>query len=311
MYLRRAPLLASLVAVLGLLPGMALGSMVFPETGVYSQNFDGPLGTEWTLSRWTTATVPAQGAARAQTLEGTAPAGIVTPPNPSAILPPHSFSSYGLSGNWLTNLARGGVLGTAPPGTARLEFTDLPAHDRVDLDLLLAVGDTIDGTDKDGPLTILVDGKQAFQFRFNSGGANLPQQNGIVRLTPAGGDNLTAWYWEGWKTGAQTINDRTAYGWTLDSVYNMNAFTGFTVPHTGSTLTIEFLHELDADHTDEYFAIDNLTVTLLPEPSAGLLALTGVGIAIAWRRRAVAVRPLCRPPFSWYTRSQRGTRRLP
>ncbi|MEN6496001.1 MAG: hypothetical protein ABFD16_17095, partial [Thermoguttaceae bacterium] len=95
MYLRRAPLLASLVAVFGLLPGMALGSMVFPETGVYSQNFDGPLGTEWTLDRWTVAKVPAQGAARAQTLVGTAPAGIVTPPNPSAILPPHSLSSYG------------------------------------------------------------------------------------------------------------------------------------------------------------------------------------------------------------------------
>lgn len=290
MYPHRVPWLAVLVAVLGLLPSMALGSMVFPETGVYQQNFDGVIGSEWTLDRWTVAPVPAKGADAPQSIVGTAPTGVTVPPYPTALLPPGSFSSYGFSGNWLTNRGRNGVLGSEPHPTARLQFTDLPAHDRIDLDLLLAVGDTIDGTDTDGPLTIMIDGNEVFKFRFNAGGANLPPTNGIVRLTPASGANLTAWYWERWKTNAQTINDRTVETWTLDSAYNMNGFTGFTVPHTGSTLTIDFLHDLSSDYTDEYFAIDNLTVTLLPEPSAGLLALTGVGIAVAWGRRARAKR---------------------
>lgn len=285
MYRLHISCLTALAGILGLVPGTTVGGVAFPDSGVYSQSFDGPLGAEWTLDRWTTATVPASGAAQAGTISGTPPAGVTTPL--PAIVAPGSFSSYGFSGKWLTNLARGNALGGPPPRpTARLEFTNLPWHDRIDLDLLLAVGDTIDGTDTDGPLTIKIDGSTVFQFRFNSGGANLAPADGIVRLTRAGGENLTNWYWERWKPNAVLSSDRTAEGWTLDSAYNMNDYTGFSLPHTSSTLTIELIHELSSDHTDEYFAIDNLTMTMniVPEPSAGLLALAGAAIVIVWRR---------------------------
>lgn len=276
----------TLTALIGLLPAVAGAGVAFPESGGYSQDFAGPLGAEWTFDRWTTIAVPVNGATQAGSIQGTGPAGVTTPL--PAILPPTSFLSYGFGGTWVTTLARGDELnGPGPRPTARLEFTDLPWHDRLDLDFLLAVGDTIDGSTQDGPLTIKIDGTVVFQFQFSGGGYSLPQTNGIVRLTAPNGENLTPnWYWEQWKTDAQTSDDRFALSWTLDSVYDMSGFTGFSIPHTGDTLTIEFLHELSSNYTDEYFAFDNVTVTLnvVPEPSASSLALAGV-VLVWWRRR--------------------------
>ncbi|HPA17523.1 MAG TPA: PEP-CTERM sorting domain-containing protein [Verrucomicrobiae bacterium] len=269
------------------------GAIQFPGSGTnysYSQNFDSALGAEWTLDGWQTVGIFSGGATQV-TATGTGNL-LVQPSSPGnftdtafggatfplpAIKTPDSFTNHGASGLWLINLARSSGSGT---GTATLSFTNLPAHTSIDIDFLLAAGDSIDATDYTN-ITLRVDGATLWQFQFSASGNNLSGP-GIVKLV--GNGNLDNYYREQWANntaGPTNANDRFAQSWIGDSFYNMDGFSNFTaIPHTSDTLTIEIIHNLSSAYTDEYLAIENLGVTLngvIPEPSA--LSLIGLGVA--------------------------------
>ncbi len=292
----------TLVLLAGCAVGVQAAPIAFPGSGtsyVYTQNFDSALGSEWTLNGWVTPDIFPGGSTQV-TGNGTAhnqvspssPSGLSYPatfPLP-AIKPADSFANHGFASKWLVNDARTADDGTA---TARVEFNNLPTHSSIDLDFLLAVGDSIDtGTSNmthyDGPKTIAikVDGVLVWDFLFSSGGGNLAATNGIVKLVNAG--NLNTYYREQWNdnagAGPAHDGDRAAMGWTLDSAYDMGGFTTFTaIAHTADTLTVEFIHNLSSSYTDEYHGIDNVAITLngvIPEPGAlTLLALAAAALA--------------------------------
>lgn len=175
--------------------------------------------------------------------------------------PDADYLDYGFSGNWLRT-------STAGTQTATVTLTDLPPHTWVDLDFLLAVLDSMDGNE--GPFTVKIDGQTIFSQAFlGSFAPGAPIE--LVRNVQLGG-NLGADPW--WR----------------DSAFHLGLLPAFSnIPHSASTMTIEFSAGVNQDFTDESYAIDNLTVSFgVPEPSALLLALAGLlpVVGVCLRRRA-------------------------
>ena len=81
-------------------------------------------------------------------------------------------------------------------------------------------------------------------------------------------------------------------GFFTDSAYNLGADPVFSnIPHTGSSLTLEFIIEGVGvqDINDESWAMDNLRVSVVvPEPSTWALCSLGLLIVCgcAWRKQA-------------------------
>lgn len=290
----------TIMAALCLWPSIALRAAIqFPGTGTnysYTHDFNSALGAEWTLDGWQTVNIFPGGAT--QVISNGNGNLLVMPSSPSnftdaafggatfplpAIKPPDSFTNYGATGQWLINQARSSGSGT---GAATLSFTNLPLHESIDIDFLLAAGDSIDSTDLTN-ITLRIDGTTIWQFQFTASGNNLSGP-GIVKLV--GNGNLDNYYREQWNnrtSGPTNENDRVAQSWIGDSFYDMGGFSNFTaIPHTSDTLTIEIIHNLSSTYTDEYLAIENIGVTLngvIPEPST--LGLLGVGACLYALRR--------------------------
>ena len=262
-------------------------------TYVYQEDFDGTLGTEWTLDGWQTAAVFTSGAVDV-TANGTGNRQ-VRPSNPTglsyssatfplaSIVTADSFLNYGFADNWLVNAA----LGTTT-GTATVEFNNLPEHESIDLDFLLAAGDSIDGGE--GIFTVIVDGNVVFSYDFSSGGNGL-SGSGIVKMV--GGGNLDNYYREQWQdnsgAGPTDENDRFGQSWTFDSAYDMSGALALTaIPHTADTLTVQFTHDLSSNYTDEYNAVEGFSITLndvtVPEPSTLVLLAAGLVSLLVHRR---------------------------
>lgn len=273
--------------------------MPFPGPGPgwvfsYSENFDGGVGTEWTLDGWQVLAVPPSGYATvigngwgAQRVWPAQPSGLVFPgatfPLPAVSV--DSYSNYGFANDWLTNTAQG-----ATTATARVDFTNLLLHKSIDLSFLFAAGDTIDPGE--GLLTIKVDGVIVFSRDFGPGGiTGSLAGTGIVRLVDCENIDL-GWYQEQWNDngGAGPANDadRFALDRMQASVYDMTSVLALiNIAHTGSTLSIEFIHDLDQTSTDEYFGIEGFVITLndvIPEPTTILLFGLG-GLGLCRRRR--------------------------
>ncbi|MFT7512397.1 MAG: hypothetical protein ACI9QL_001605 [Candidatus Omnitrophota bacterium] len=197
-----------------------------------------------------------------------------------------AYTDYGFSGNWLANS------GANAADSAILEFNNLPMHNSLSLQFLLAAADSVDASDT--PFTVRVDGVDLFVHKFNTGGYNLDGTPGVTSLALL--ENLNGNYREQWQdnAGAGPANDadRVALTWTLDSAYDVNTLSALTdIPHTSDTLTIEFLHGLSSDFNDELTALDNLSITLnvIPEPGSFALlslGLFGLGGYILRRRKA-------------------------
>lgn len=291
----RGTLVALTVAVL--LAGAHAAPVPFPvvgDTAVYSQDFDAPLGVEWTLDGWQVGTIPASG--YTTVIGNGVNTQLVAPSNPSGLSFPatfplpavsvDSYSNYGFASGWLVTNGEG-----VTTRTALVEFNNLPSHNGLDLDLLLGAGNSIDGGE--GLLVIRVDGITVFSRDFESGGRpNFGLAGtGIVRMVDQENIDL-GHYRERWNdnggAGPFDENDRIQEGWTVASAYDLAGALDLTgVAHIGGTLTVEIIHDLNSGPFDEYFAIENFAITLnnvVPEPATMSLLAVG-GLALLRRRR--------------------------
>lgn len=173
------------------------------------------------------------------------------------------------SGDFLRNTTGGSPNGT-PSSPTILTLTGLPGHTSLDLDFLLAIIDTWDGTTSSAPgaprpdlFNVTVDGISVFSEtleNFNGGGTQTYSPPSGVLLTPGSFPEL----------GFLFNGNPPDFG---DSAYNMGVDPAFTnIPHTDSTLSVSWFANGGGwqGGPDETWAIDNVAVTLngatIPEP---------------------------------------------
>ena len=168
-----------------------------------------------------------------------------------------SFSDYGFSGtNWLRSSGRS--------STATLTLTGLAAHTAINLDFLFAIMDSYDPNDY---FRVSVDNRLVF---------NAP---------------MTSWRGQAPTYGTELVSKRQLAGtngqeWSKDSAFDLGTLASIqNISHTASTVKIDFLAQMDEGKTNESFAIDDLSVSLVgsaavPEPSTlAIFALGLMGLA--------------------------------
>jgi len=174
-------------------------------------------------------------------------------------------------GQMLGNQASGN-----PAAATQLTLTNLPAHNFVTINFLLAMVDSWDGAEGNlaGPdyLLVTVDGATILRETFASDGR--PQS-----YVPPAGVQL-----------AKNIQLGYVGGDFKDSAYDMGLDPRFQkIPHTNSSLTISWraFGEGYEGGTQEWFALDNVGIaTVVPEPSSFvLLCGAALGLAMMARRR--------------------------
>jgi hypothetical protein len=159
------------------------------------------------------------------------------------------YDGYGFGGNFLRNDSVGidyGEMGISASPTT-LTLTGLPAHTSIDINFLLAIIDSWDGSGPEGCcypdiLTVTVDGSTVFSesFGFNNPSFVPPPGVLIIEYMPLG------------------FNPDFD-----DSAYDMGSNPAFDgIPHSASTLTIEWFAEGDGwqGGDDESWAIENLEI---------------------------------------------------
>ena len=157
-----------------------------------------------------------------------------------------------------------GALPTTAPVATRLTLTDLPAHESVDVDFLLAIINSWnDANDSSiwGPdhFVVTVDGTEIFNenFRNIDGSTQGYQPPAGVALTPTPLGDLG---FPAFPLGALENND-SAYNMGLDPTFD-------AIPHTADTLTVEWYAGGAGweGGANESWGIDNVEVTLNEVP---------------------------------------------
>lgn len=184
------------------------------------------------------------------------------------------FAGLGSAGNTFD----GSFLRSPTGNEITLTLDSLPAHTHISLGFLLAAIDSLDGTGsfpQGDFLRITLDGVEVFRESF----ANAADYQVQSYVAPPGG----------------VLARRVDLGFQgPGSYYTDSAYDFFIEPrlqdiaHSASTATFTFLIEGPGVQAldDESWAMDKLTVSVtpVPEASAGWLALAGL-TAAAWLRR--------------------------
>ena len=163
----------------------------------------------------------------------------------------HGYDGLGtgsnvFSGNFLRN--------SAPTTITTLTLTDLPPHDSVNIGFLLAIIDSWDCDSSSGPdfFNVKVDGNIIFSENFgNSGGACSDP------FSPSPGVQLAFQQDLGF-TPIDTYYADSAYDMGLEPVFQ-------NIPHTSSSITIEWFGTGLQAVDDESWAIDNVSITTNPK----------------------------------------------
>ena len=154
------------------------------------------------------------------------------------------------------------------PAPTRLTLHNLPAHQSIDLNFLLAILNTWDAPED--VFTVAVDGRTVFREHFT-----FYQEDQPVYAPPPGG-LLTPRT----GTGAGMFPDRGFDNSWGDQAYNMYLEPRLkNIGHTGSTLVVDlFTQPGFLGGENESFALDNFEVRVnIPEPGAlGFLVLGGI-----------------------------------
>jgi hypothetical protein len=175
-----------------------------------------------------------------------------------------NFSGLGTGTNVVSGLylhnGTGDNFTNSPSLKSTIQISGLPAHTGIELKFLLAIIDTWDGNGGDF-FHVDVDGTSIFKETFYNGGGSQSQS-----YNPPPG-----------VTVEHNVN-RAVEG-SLDSLYNMGLDTQHfgMIPHTASTLRIDFYADGPNWNrpANESWAIDNVAVNLVPEPSGAVLAIIG------------------------------------
>ncbi len=179
------------------------------------------------------------------------------------------------SGNFLRNTTVSPIIPT------RLTLTGLPKHDSIDLNFLLAIIDSWDGTINNASPTaspdifnISIDGNLIFSNTFSN--VTPVVASAIQGYTPPVGVELAREVQLGFQL-VDFLGDNLA---RLDSAYNLGLDPIFdNIPHTNDTLTIEWFASGAGYQggSDESWAIDNVEVIInetqtVPEPKNNVAA---------------------------------------
>jgi MYXO-CTERM domain-containing protein len=149
----------------------------------------------------------------------------------------------------------------SPIFSTTLTLTSLPSHTALSVGFLVAIIDQWDGAAPgfDDRFNVSVDGTPVFSQNYTN----------FDGSQPYGGTRMSF----GCLCGFNPMSD-SSYAVML------------AIPHTASTATIDFVASGPTWAADDNsWAIDNVSVSAVPEPGAGLLAMTGLGALIVWRRR--------------------------
>jgi len=184
-----------------------------------------------------------------------------------------SFTTLGGANN---DLGDGGFLGgqflrtgNGQANTITLTLGNLPQHNLINISMFVAQLGSVDPNRDGDILTISLDGQEFLEVGLGfgvSGGFNDP----FVSNFELGGVSADISLIDAVRTA--TLDK------TFDEhVYNFGALDAFqNIPHTSSTLTLEIVGRAFQGWSNEAYAIDNLTIEVVPEPSTMALVLFGL-----------------------------------
>ena len=193
---------------------------------------------------------------------------------PGILEPVQGFEGRGNAGKTFSNQFLRNQAGGNPSEPTTLILENLPPHQSLGLDFLLAVIDSWDGDER---FTITVDGVEVFGETFrnvgNGGSFGYPAGSLIFRDEDVGFN------------GAQSY---------VEAGYDMGRVPSLrNIPHTASSATISWFVTGDGWEAgaDESWAIDNLKVTVTSAPDETLVAAgavwafldTGADLGTSWR----------------------------
>ena len=189
------------------------------------------------------------------------------------------YSGLGPAGNQFG----GTFLRSATGNVVTLTLNGLPEHTAISLDFLFAAIDSLDGTGtfpSGDFFNVTLDGVSVFRESFANA---LPSQ--IQSYVPPADVELARHVDLGF-SGPGSFYTDSAYNLGADPVFHNLAHTG-----TQAIFTFQIEGVGIQDLNDESWAMDNLrvSVTAVPEPSAVVLVLAGLGaLLFGYRRKATA-----------------------
>ncbi len=157
--------------------------------------------------------------------------------------------------------------------TLTLTFTGLDPHMAVDIGMIVAQLDSLDSDRDDDRFTVKVDGTEIVSFGLGYGPPE-PLVHDPFGTTAA---EVLA---------TQTLSANVfGTGW-VEHMYDLGLLGALqSIPHTSDTLTLEIIGYQNQS-SGEFYGLDNISLSLIPEPSSVALAAIGLlGLMPCARRR--------------------------
>ena len=163
--------------------------------------------------------------------------------------------------------------------TIEVTLTNLPDHEYIQVGGILAQLDSLDPVRDQDRFRVLVDGVEVFQRGFGYG-VSVSGDFSDELYTDADGNPLQL------PADAATLSDADLFGSAEfnENMYDLSKFSELaSIPHSGSTLTLSIVG-FQNQSGGEFYGIDQLSVSIVPEPSSlVILCIAGFGL-VAHRR---------------------------